>query len=574
MIGARCRGIVVCSVVVACAIAVAPEAGAPAGAASGDFTVAPTTLSFPATYVGSTSSLTVTITNGSSTTQTPNFAGGAPNDPSNFGGSQNCAGVALDPGGTCQFTYTFEPATPGDHTSSTTIGIDGDNFSITMSGHAEFPLTVAPTDLSFPATAVGDTTSMTVVVTNVSPTALTPNYAGGAPIDPTNFGGSQNCAGVSLAGGQSCQFTYTFTPSAPGPWSTSTTIDVDGQDFAISLHGTGVDASNNTTTTSTTTTTTTTATTVPSNGTATTAPSGGGEQSTTPSTTTGAPTTTAVERLALTGEVIAPRPALVVKVDNVDAEPQSGLNQADIVFEEIVEGQATRFAAVFNSSEANPVGPIRSARTQDVNLLLSLNDPAIAYSGANEAVNAALQNAGFELFGEGTPGFFRRDDLPAPHNLYANIAALWPQIVSSGDALPAFEYVEPGQDVAGAPVTFVEMLVGSYDVRWDWDATQGLFLRSQLGSAHELTDGRASADNVVMLVLDYGTSPAGGGPEANTLGSGAAVVYSDGRKIEGTWSRDNSTDPFTLEAGGQAILLAPGRTWVELVDQQHNLTDG
>ena len=71
----------------------------------------------------------------------------------------------------------------------------------------------------------------------------------------------------------------------------------------------------------------------------------------------------------------------------------------------------TRFAAVFNSMEANPVGPIRSARTQDVNLLLSLNDPAIAYSGANAEVNSALQAAGFELFGEGTPGFFRRDDL-------------------------------------------------------------------------------------------------------------------------------------------------------------------
>ena len=270
------RGIAACAVIVACAIAVAPEAGAPVGAASGDFTVSPTTLSFPATYVGSTSSLTVTITNGSSTTQTPNFAGGAPNDPTNFGGSQNCAGVALDPGATCQFTYTFEPATPGDHTSSTTIGIDGDNFSITMSGHAEFPLTVAPTDVSFPDTAVGDTSSMAVVVTNVSPTALTPNYAGGAPTDPTNFGGSQNCAGVSLAGGQSCQFTYTFTPSAPGPWSTSTTIDVDGQNFAISLHGTGVDESNTTTTASTTSTTTnTTATTATTATSSNSSPSGG-----------------------------------------------------------------------------------------------------------------------------------------------------------------------------------------------------------------------------------------------------------------------------------------------------------
>ena len=286
-------------------------------------------------------------------------------------------------------------------------------------------------------------------------------------------------------------------------------------------------------------------------------------------------TTTTIVREPLTGVVLgAPRPALVVKVDNVDAEPQSGLNQADLVFEEIVEGQATRFAAVFNSMEANPVGPIRSARTQDVDLLQSLNDPALAYSGANEGVNAALQAAGFELLSEGNPGFFRRDDRPAPHNLYANIAALWPQLTSSGNAVPAFEYVAPGTEVTGTPVTFAQMMVGGYDVRWDWDATQRLFLRSQLGSPHELADGQASANTVIVLVVPYGTSPAGGGPEAQTIGTGAAVVYTAGQKIEGTWTRQSATEPFHLEAGGQPILIAPGRTWVELVDAQHNLADG
>ena len=109
---------------------------------------------------------------------------------------------------------------------------------------AVFPFTVAPTDVAFPDTAVGDTSSVPVVITNISSTSLTPNYAGGAPNDPTNFGGSQNCAGVALAGGQSCQFTYTFTPTAPGPWTSSTTIDIDSESFAISLHGTGTDSSN------------------------------------------------------------------------------------------------------------------------------------------------------------------------------------------------------------------------------------------------------------------------------------------------------------------------------------------
>jgi hypothetical protein len=288
------------------------------------------------------------------------------------------------------------------------------------------------------------------------------------------------------------------------------------------------------------------------------------------STTTTAPAETT---WPLTGTGVVARPALVVKIDNVDAEPQAGLNQADIVFEEIVEGRATRFAAVFNSMEHNPVGPIRSARTQDVDLLLCLNDPAIAYSGANSQVNDALTAAGFELFTEGDSGFFRNESLPEPHNLFVNVSSLFPQLTSSGNAAPAFQYAAAGTDLGGAPVASVSLLVGSYDVGWAWDENQGLFLRSQLGSPHEVTDGQASADSVVVLVVGYGESPVDAGPEAQTTGSGRAVVYTEGRRIEGTWTRANPTDPFTLSSASGPILLAPGRTWVELVDAENNLTD-
>jgi Protein of unknown function (DUF3048) N-terminal domain/Protein of unknown function (DUF3048) C-terminal domain len=308
---------------------------------------------------------------------------------------------------------------------------------------------------------------------------------------------------------------------------------------------------------------------------------------TAPTTTTSRPTTTAAPTTAppTTAEAVlyplsgvpvedpatyAPRPAMVVKVDNVDAEPQSGLNQADIVYEEIVEGRATRFAAVFNSMESNPVGPIRSGRTQDINLLANLNDPVFVWSGGNTGVTNALQSTGWTLLGQGTPGFFRDGSRPAPHNLYANMSDLWPQAGDSGDAVPIFEY---GAQEGGTPVTFAEMMVGGYSVRWDWDATAGLFLRSQRGSPHELTDGQASTNNVVVLVVPYGTSPFGG-PESQTVGTGAAVVYSNGSKFEGTWTRQSPEDPWTLEANGQPILLAPGRTWVELVDSDNNLGDG
>src|SRR5260370_958087 len=78
--------------------------------------------------------IAATITNTSGVSPAPNFAGGAPNDATNLGGSQNCAGVPLAAGGSCKFTYTFTPKTLGAHTSSTTIGINSENVSITMSG--------------------------------------------------------------------------------------------------------------------------------------------------------------------------------------------------------------------------------------------------------------------------------------------------------------------------------------------------------------------------------------------------------------------------------------------------------
>jgi hypothetical protein len=264
-----------------------------------------------------------------------------------------------------------------------------------------------------------------------------------------------------------------------------------------------------------------------------------------------------------------PRPALIVKIDNgVNSHPQTGLNQADIVYEEIVEG-VTRFAAVFNSMDSNPVGNIRSGRTQDVMLFASFNDPIFAYSGGNETVNAALAATGWTLLTQGN-GMFRVDGRGgAPYNLYGNTADFFAQAGDAGLAVPQFRYGQP----TGTPVTSIDLSIGGVSVNWAWDATVGLFMRSENGRPHELTDGRASTNNVVVLFVPYGTGPAGG-PEAQTIGTGDVVVYSTGRKVAGTWRRENPEDPFTLEVNGQPILLQPGRTWVELASAgSSTLTD-
>lgn len=232
------------SVAVGAALVVAPLAlvtalSSPA-AAAGEFSVSPTTLSFPDTFPGSRSTIDVVVTNVSGAPQTPNFAGGAPGDSTHFGGSQNCAGRTFAPGDSCTFTYEFEPQSAGSHSTTTTIGIGGDNFGISMSGTAPFAFTVTPTTLSFPDTAVGASSSIAVVLTNISGSTLTPNLARGAPADPANFGGSQNCAGVPLPAGGSCQFTYEFRPATLGDHTSNTTIDVDGRAFAITMSGSAV----------------------------------------------------------------------------------------------------------------------------------------------------------------------------------------------------------------------------------------------------------------------------------------------------------------------------------------------
>lgn len=304
-------------------------------------------------------------------------------------------------------------------------------------------------------------------------------------------------------------------------------------------------------------------------------------------TTTAAPTTTTlpeVARMPLTGQPLAygqtppDRPAMVVKIDNVGrSRPQTGLNQADIVFEEIVEGRATRFAAVFHSQGSNPVGPIRSGRTQDVDLLSGLNQPLFVWSGGNPGVVQAIEGSDFiSLNATGRPaaGGFFRTDRPQPHDLYNNTDPLWEQVtLAMGRPTAIFDYVQPGAPLQGELRSSVDVQMGGNSVTWDWDPGTSSYLRSQGGGAHELTDGRATANNVVVMVTGYRPSSVDArSPEAITVGSGFAFVFSAGHYQVGVWERGDNTAPIRLTTpDGNPIELAPGRTWVELADAlDHN----
>ena len=324
-------------------------------------------------------------------------------------------------------------------------------------------------------------------------------------------------------------------------------------------------------TTTTTTTTTTKATTTTEEATTT------SESATT--TTTEASTTTTLPAkpvYPLTGmenpdPVIAARPALIVKIDNAGgARPQSGFNEADLVFEEIVNDHITRFAMVFQSGDTDPVGPIRSGRLQDVDLFTALDHPLFAWSGGNKTVTNEINDSELVNIGPSRAAvYFRAKDRKIPHNLYSNTAALYTQTPPfAPPAKQQFTYREPGAPAAGTPSAGVTVKLDSIDVGWNWNAADGVYYRTMEGSRHmDRNSGQISTNTVVVLAMEYAPGISGS-PDAQTLGSGEAFVFTGGNYIHGTWTRNDIHAPFSLLANdGKVIQLQPGRTFIELPRQ-------
>ncbi len=307
----------------------------------------------------------------------------------------------------------------------------------------------------------------------------------------------------------------------------------------------------------------------------------------TTSTTVGPPTTTAPTTTTIPlptapfsgepfegDETALARPAVVVKVDNhPDARPQTGLDRADMVIELRAEG-VTRFMAVYHSDLPEPVGPVRSARTSDFDILTALNSPVFAYSGANAIVDRGLGGLGIYARYEDRIDFFRDRNRNAPHNLYVNPQGLQDRIPSDAIAPePWFTFGTPEEVAAqGRSITgeVTVVFTGTPIVEYKWDRISNGWLREQDGQPHSTISGDQLAPaNVVIMGARYGVSSADAvSPELISVGSGTLTVLTDGRVIEGTWSRlDNTVPPTIADINGNQIVLTPGQTWVMYPDK-------
>ncbi|HZU79822.1 MAG TPA: DUF3048 domain-containing protein [Acidimicrobiales bacterium] len=283
------------------------------------------------------------------------------------------------------------------------------------------------------------------------------------------------------------------------------------------------------------------------------------------------------------GGTVPARPALAIKVDNYPAaRPQSGLDKADIVFEEPVEGGITRLVAVFQCSGASLVGPIRSARAVDVQILDQLSHPLFVHAGGIGPVISMLQAGNLtddNVFWHGSiivnpPGRV------APYDTYVTTGRAWAlQPSDTTPPQPLFTYAT--EVPTGTPAAVVHVPYSSTnDNDWSWDSGSRTWQLTIGGTPATSADGnRIGVANVVIesVQVSYGpwleNDQGGLEVQSHLTGSGPLVVLRDGVEITGTWQRGALSSPTSLVAAdGTSIPLAPGPTWVEIVPSTIRVT--
>lgn len=278
---------------------------------------------------------------------------------------------------------------------------------------------------------------------------------------------------------------------------------------------------------------------------------------------------------------VAQRPAVAVKIENTNlARPQEGLDQADVVWETIVEFDVSRFVAVFQSQVPKEVGPIRSVRPMDPAIVAPLRGPLV-FSGGQPGILALIPQAGIQAISHdaGAAGLYRVSYRSAPHNVYGDLPTLMASADASHSAPPPAQFSfalraeQATARLAGrAASTLAFRLSSASSPSWGWDAASGTWLRSEGTTPATVASGaRIAATNVVSVTAQhpgtgFGAQNGAVVPTYELVGEGAATVATGGMVIDGTWRKAATDQPMQLfAADGSPILLAPGNTWVELV---------
>ncbi|MFD8070721.1 DUF3048 domain-containing protein [Streptomyces parvulus] len=267
-------------------------------------------------------------------------------------------------------------------------------------------------------------------------------------------------------------------------------------------------------------------------------------------------------------------PVLAVKVDNApEARPQTGLEDADVVYAEPVEGGLSRLMALYATELPEEVGPVRSARESDLELLRQFDRPTLAFSGAQRKLLPLVDEAPLRAVtpGDAPDAYVRAGDRQAPHNLYLRPAELPAEPAGAGALTTGFTFGEaPGGGRAESSRT-VDYPATSFT--FTWSGSRDRWLVSLDGSPARSADGgRLAPATVVVQHVTVRESAfrdfrGSNSPYVESVGSGRAEVLRDGRTYEATWRRGTAEDGTTFTgADGGALDFAEGQVWVVFAD--------
>lgn len=327
----------------------------------------------------------------------------------------------------------------------------------------------------------------------------------------------------------------------------------------------------------------------------TTAPTTTAPTTTAPTTTVPETTTTifvpevfdTVNGLPAGSDELMNRRTVTVKIDNQRlARPQSGTQDADLVYEMLVEAGLTRFAFVFHQSDADWVGPVRSGRVTDLGVLRWM-DGLVQTSGAQGWVQDILREGGLRVVYDSGRSTFRERHRTAPHNLYTNTFKLREQADAMGwpDGSPGniFEFGVP----TVSDTTATEVRFGwsaGPDVVWRWNGEAYERYNEDVPHTWVTEETKTEPGEIVttpMLVVLTGKvrideGPGGYGspiPTTETKGEGDAYVFTAGTAIEGRWQRASYEEKFTLTAeDGTPIILQPSKMWIIIFPDNREVT--
>ena len=299
------------------------------------------------------------------------------------------------------------------------------------------------------------------------------------------------------------------------------------------------------------------------------------------------------DRNPLTGELVddpavLQRRPLAIKISNappVYVRPQSGLNEADLVYEHTSEGSITRLTAIFYGKSPPRVGPIRSARLIDLELP-AMYDAGLAFSGASAGVNQRLNSSDFQsrIIYSSEPGYFRSgEDKPLEHTLYGNPADFWQALAAKGQNTPpafnTFMAFSNNPPPGGQPASAVTLNYQWEIVEWRYDPAIGRYRRWAGGEPHldGNTGEQVTAANVIILTPTHVEDAticeeirdgacAHLSIQIQLWGTGTGIVLRDGQQYPVTWHRVNRNDMLTFTySEGNSLPLQLGNSWVQLV---------